>query len=163
MSDKLTLGAKALLALENQDATLDAREQGAWMSENFLKEIQVTMDSGKKAIPGEDFFIVILQKNERVLHNVLRNYFMYRRTCPTPNYDQIVYRYDHKTDDLHLVWTLPAREVCLVMLENAAFLDPELYELLKYIQDFKEGELARLAFKLNKEEGLIQNLSLEIQ
>lgn len=98
-----------------------------------------------------DFFIAVLLKKEKLLQNVLRNYFVPTLTCPTPTYDQTIYKYDNKKDDVEYLWTIPDKETCLTFLENKDKIVKEELQLLSYILQFNDGTLYRLAKKLNGE------------
>lgn len=97
------------------------------------------------------FFIIVLTKNERLLPNVFRNYFYSRHTCPTPDYDQSVFRYNNTDETIEYIWTIPSQEACFHLLENRVQIHPEERELLDFVVKFKRGELFRLAKKLNGE------------
>lgn len=103
--------------------------------------------------PGHlgDFFVVVLTKKERLMENVIRNYFLETIDCPTPTYDQTVYQYHAKDEKLTYLWTVPDKETCLIFHENADIIVPEERELLDYIEMFYDGTLMRLARKLNGE------------
>jgi len=83
--------------------------------------------------------------------NVIRNYFYGRRSCPTPNYDQVVYKYHFKDDNLEFLWVIPSREICKHMMAHAIEIDPSEWQLLTYVQKFADGSLFKLAKKLNGE------------
>jgi len=76
-----------------------------WCVQHALKKVDCSKIEGhdickdREPLHG-DFFIVVLLKKERLLENVLRNYFIATKACPTPHYDQTVYRYDHKNQDI---------------------------------------------------------------
>lgn len=86
------------------------------------------------------------------MQNVLRNYFAERSSCPSPDYDQTVFKYHHESQDLKYMWTIPDKETCEVFLANALKIVPEERELLGYILDFDNGSLLRLARKENGED-----------
>jgi len=92
-----------------------------------------------------------LLKKEKLLENVLRNYFAERSTCPTPDYDQSVYKYHYDSGNLEYIWTIPDRETCHVFLNNAHLVVPEERLLLEFVIAFSNGELMRLCRKLNGE------------
>lgn len=98
-----------------------------------------------------DFFVVVITKKEPLLENILRNYFIGRKSCPSPDYDQAVYHFHGKTGDLELVWVIPSRDTCYLMLDNALLLPSNQKELLGYVIEFKDGTLFKLMKKLNKE------------
>jgi hypothetical protein len=98
-----------------------------------------------------DFYIVVLTKKERLLENVVRNYFFARTTCPTPDYDQAVYKFDHFKEEINFVWVIPDKETCLMMINNTALIAPEEQQLLQFVIDYSTGKLFQLAKKLNGE------------
>ena len=117
---------------------------------DYEKNIQEAVDSGKKEFDKE-FYIVVITKKERLMDNVLRNYFTCRKSCPTPEYDQATYRYTRKDDQLKLLWVVPARDVCNFFVDNMLSCPPEQKELLGYVLDFKDGTLLKLSRRLNGE------------
>ncbi len=99
----------------------------------------------------KDFFIVILMKHEKVLGDVIRMYPIIRSTCPTPDYDQTVYRVIYKTQDIQYIWTIPDRESCIGLLQCKEDVPREYHHILQYVMDFESGELYKLSKKLNNE------------
>ncbi len=99
-----------------------------------------------------DFFISSLLKKEKLLENVLRNYWVPSKVCPTPSYDQTVYRYDSIKDDIEFIWVVPDRETCLTFKENVTKIVPEEQGLLGFVLDFYSGALMRKAKEFNGEE-----------
>lgn len=106
--------------------------------------------NNKKKIQGR-FFIVVLTKNERLLKNVFRNYFFARKTCPTPDFDQSVFLYNYKTEEIEYLWTVPSEDACIYFMNNFKEIPPEERQLLQYIVEFKTGKLFQRAKKLNGE------------
>lgn len=98
-----------------------------------------------------NFFVVVITKKERLMPNVLRNYFYARASCPTPDYDQIVYHYLHGDEALHFLWVIPSRDTCLLLKENALEVPQSERQLLDFVLDFSDGSLFKLAKKLNGE------------
>jgi hypothetical protein len=142
--------------------THDIRDQGAEMMKPYLTELFTAVERGKKQFYGP-FFIVVLQQRFRGLNNVLRNYFIPRSTCPTPDYDQTVYAYyPGKEQEIEYVWTIPDRQSCHDLIENALTIEDEYRELLKFVMDFKDGTLFKLAQTLNNEYGLKTGVLLKV-
>lgn len=104
------------------------------------------------------FFIVVLTKNEKLLPNVFRNFFFARDTCPTPDYDQSVFKYDHREEEIHYLWTVPSQDACIHLMNNALLVVPEERQLLQFVQDFESGALYKIAKKFNKEKEKTPNL-----
>lgn len=75
--------------------------KGSNSEKSFDEEVWAAVDRGRKDsnIDGI-FYVVVLFKKERALQNIIRQYFFYRQSCPTPEFDQTVYCYRPKTDSL---------------------------------------------------------------
>lgn len=99
----------------------------------------------------KDFYISVLLKKEKLLENVLRNYFVPTIDCPTPFFDQTVYRYNHEKEDVEYLWTIPDEETCLIFMENKNIIVPSERGLLKFVLEYFDGTLLNLCKKLNGE------------
>ena len=99
----------------------------------------------------DDFYVVVITKKERLMENVLRNYFTYRVSCPTPEYDQAVYKI-HKDDKIQFLWVLPSKDTCEMFIRHAGEIVPDERWLLYYILADNNGDLLKLSKQLNNEE-----------
>lgn len=103
-------------------------------------------------VTTKDFYIVgILRKHKLLTDNHIEHKFVTRSTCPTPDYDQTVWKYHSTHGNLEYLWTIPDREACHIYLENMIQVVPEERQLLGYIIDFADGVLMELCKKLNGE------------
>jgi len=125
----------------------------------YEKELLKCADLGKKSYKGS-FFITVITKKERLMENVLRNWFIHRLSCPTPDYDQTLYRYDKQRDDLEFIWTIPSKDACLYLKSNAMEVTESERALLKFVLDFADGTLFKRAQKLNNESDFAPNLAI---
>ena len=120
------------------------------MHKDYEDNVYQCIERGKKEYKN-DFYVVVLTKRERIMKNVLRHYYLHRATCPTPNYDQTVYRYHHEHDALEFMWVIPGKDTCEFMRDNALQV-PELQrDLLRFVLDFYDDTLMKMAKKLNGE------------
>lgn len=150
MTDKPTVGKVASDLMIKQPETLSPIEQMRENLTDYEKNIHECIEVHKKYFPS-DFFIVVIHKRERLMQNVLRNYFTARISCPTPDYDQTVYKYSVENDHVDFWWTIPARDICHMLLENRNEVVPEEFALLSFILKFKDGTLFNEAQKYNSE------------
>ena len=120
------------------------------MMKDWPQYLEKAINEGIEKLKG-DFFVVILLKNEKLFPEVFRATFVTRDTCPTPNYDQTVYKYFRETEQLHYLWTVPDRDLCFEFLENAHKIEAADKDLLKMIHMFGTGQLKAMAMKLNGE------------
>jgi len=153
---KTTVG-KAARDLMMKDPTIlkdpigEVRDIRDAVLEDYIKKLESTIEEGCKAWPG-DFFVVVASKVERTMHNVIRNLIFHRRTCPTPNYDQIVYKYICKTDEIEFIWAVPDKASC-EYIKKYPFEVPDNYkDLMKTVFDFYDDTLLNIAKHLNGEE-----------
>ncbi len=128
----------------------------AWCVKHALKEIDCSAIAGhdlckdRLALEG-DFFIAGLIKKEKLLENIIRNYFVATKSCPTPHYDQTIYRYDSKKGSIEYLWTIPDQETCLIFAENVDKIVPSERGLLKFVLEYYNGTLFKLCKRFNGE------------
>jgi hypothetical protein len=148
---KETVGKLArdlLLKQDNKGPT--PTEQMREQLVEFEKNVELCLETHKKVFDG-DFYVVVLTKKEKLMQNVIRNYFYGRLSCPTPNYDQVVYHYSRPDDALSLLWVIPDRKTAKYFRDYSSEVNPSQFELLSYVLKFADGTLFRLSKKLNGE------------
>ncbi len=148
--DRETIGKIATDLMMSTPEEVPVTELGKDMLQDYMENLWITVDRGKKDY-GTDFFIVVLQKKEKILENVVRNQFLYRRSCPTPTYNQSVFRYLFKDDELEYIWSLPDKDSCYMLRANALQVVSEERDMLKFVLDFFDGTLDNLAQIYNGE------------
>lgn len=121
------------------------------MQKDYLKNLVDCINNHKNVFPS-DFFIVVISKNERLMPNVFRGYFLARLSCPTPEYDQTVFKYNKDAEYVEHIWTIPSQDACNYLHENAKYVVTEEQELLQYVLRFLDGSLLKLSKQLNGEE-----------
>ena len=130
-----------------------AKDQTAEQLSDYENNIDIAVTNGIKEFGlDRDFYVVVLTKKERLLQNVIRNYFLTRTTCPTPDYDQTVYKYHHESGYIEYLWTVPNKETCINMKTYALQVPPEQKELLNFVLSFYDGTLLKKAQQLNNEQ-----------
>lgn len=162
-----TTGAIASELLSKHDQSLNPQEIQKAQEQEYLQNLEWSVRHAQKkvdcsSIDGHDackdraamegsFFVSVLLKKEKLLENVLRNYFIPTKTCPTPSYDQTLYRYDDQKESIEFVWVIPDKDTCEIFRENASIIVPEERGLLKCVLDFYDGVYFRMAKKFNGE------------
>lgn len=147
---KDTVGKIASDLMQKEAPTRDPIELQREMHKDYVTHIHDAIFRGKQDFSG-DFYIVVVTKKERLMENVIRNYFFPRRSCPTPEWDQTVYRYKRADDLIEFLWVVPSKDTCQLFKQNALQITPEEKELLGFVMDFTDGTLFKLAKKLNRE------------
>jgi len=138
------------LLLKNDTPLHTPQEQTNEQLSEYEQNIFKCINDNKNKY-SEDFFIVVLTKKEKLMQNVIRNYFFARESCPTPDYDQIVYKYHKKEDKIEFIWVIPDRQTSIYMKKNSHAIDPSQWKLLSFVLKFADGSLFKLSKALNNE------------
>lgn len=155
-----TVGYEAVRLFEKGEyvaSPIDLREAG--LRDYYQNLIDCALKH-RKVFTGR-FFIIVATKREPLLTNVIRNYFFARKTCPTPEYEQSVFRYDNIDEKIEYIWTVPDKETVHHLLLNAPFVVPAEQELLQMCKDFVSNKLLRKAKKYNQEKETSLELTKE--
>lgn len=138
------------LIIKSYDNTHSAEDQMREQLTDYDMHLYHCAEKCKQTFTG-DSYIVVITKKERLMQNVIRNYFRGRQTCPTPEWDQIVYQYRRSTDDIIFLWAIPAKDICEWMMQNPWLLATEEKELYSFVSQFYDGTLLLKAKQFNKE------------
>jgi len=117
---------------------------------DYEKNIKECVETHRKGY-GKDFFVIVINKKEALMHNVMRNYFIGALAAPTPTYDQTVYKYHYIADELEFLWVIPDRDTCFNLLRDKDLVVPSERPLLEYIIKFRDGTLLKECMKHNNE------------
>lgn len=150
-----TIGSLALSLMSKVPETLNPIEQMQENLTDYDKNLFECLEIHKKIYP-EDFYIVVITKQERIAHNIMRNYFFARLSCPTPDYDQILYKYTLKNNHIDFLWVIPSRDACFHLLQHRAEVSPSEYGLLEFVLKFNDGTLFEVAKTLNNEDDAME-------
>lgn len=140
------------LIVKQVDDTHTAHDQMQEQLTDWDQELWICVEHCLRDYPVGDFYVLVVTKKERLLSNVLRNYFFGRFSCPTPEYDQVVYKYHRKDNRLEFLWVVPCKETCEVMKRFPLDVPPEESELRDFVLSFEDGSLLKLSKKLNGEQ-----------
>ena len=144
-----TVGTLASDLIVKSPETNNPIEQMREQLTDYDRSLAECIDKALTTYPG-DFYLVVITKKERLLENVLRCYFFSRKTCPTPEWDQTVYKY-HRLSGPQFLWVVPSKDTCEYLIRFEQHVVPEERELLRYVQLFTNGHLLKLARELNGE------------
>jgi len=136
-----TVGQEAVKRLETKDTKQGIVDTEREANKEYIGEIQKCVNAHKSW--DEPFYVVVHQKKEQLLENVIRRYFLARQSLPTPQWDQDVWRYDPKTGNLEYLWSLPDENTAKWMAGNPGDIHPEQHQLLRFVLDFLDKKLYR--------------------
>jgi len=127
-----------------------AEEQMNEQLSTFEDDMLCCIERGKKLFEG-NFYIVVETKKEPKMRNVIRNYFIPRFSCPTPQYDNAVYKYHRSSEHLEFLWVLPSKQIYIYLKQNALDLPAEQRQLLQFVLEDSDGTLLKKCKQLNNE------------
>jgi hypothetical protein len=155
VSNYTNIGKQYIEAHKKNHGKITVGEVRKEQDQKYLDNLLECAIKGKKHYAKKNydktFYVVVLIRRERIMKKVLRNGFTFRKTCPTPNYDQHVYRFNPKTEELEFLWLVPSPEDCKTLYKNRHLLELKRNQLLPYAIDFIEGRLYRKMKELNGE------------
>ena len=141
-------------------------EQTEAMQLKYLDDLKLAVAHGRHLVSCEtygkckpdkcrsylgDFYIEVYTWKSPLFQNEIERRFFTRQTCPAPNYDQTVYKFDFKKETVEEIWVLGSRETCFYFMQNTKEIKPEFLQTVDYIRRFSNGELFRLMKELNGE------------
>ena len=150
MEDKKeTVGKIATDLIEKGEHNPDVIAQQREMLKDYENQVLIAVENGKRQFNG-DFYVVVSTKKEKLLQNVIRNYFYPRESCPSPQHDQIVYRYIRREDMFEIIWVLPNKQACEIYRNDPINVPKEERDLLLDILSYYDGSLLKKCMELNK-------------
>ena len=101
-----------------------------------------------------DFYIVLVPTNERTAQMDPTDFYFVRRSCPTPGYNQNVFKYHHTDKSLEFLWSIPrkARYWQLYANRNKYITDPVLKSRTSFVVMMESGKLLEWVAKENGED-----------
>lgn len=148
---KETFGEQYLKGIKSDSGTAPAKDiRDGLLSEwdqNVLELVQKT----RAVLPSRHFYVCVTTKRELLAKNTIRNYFESKYDCPTPQFEQVVYKVHQAGTNISILWVIPNKEACIYLTMNAINVAPQERELLGYVLRFNTGELDQMAQKENGE------------
>jgi hypothetical protein len=133
-----TVGAAAYEILRKGESSQGVVDTQREMQKGYLDEL---IKCAKRHEWREPFYLCVITKKERIMQNVIRNYFFARQTRPAPDYNMALYKYDPIDECISFEWVLPDPESVDMILENAAQLPKEQNDLIDFCVKFRLGVL----------------------
>ena len=154
-----TVGKISQELLSKEPETRDPIEIQREVHKDYESHVYDCIERNKATYDG-NFYVEVITKKERLMPNVLRNYFFASYACPTPTYDQVIYKYHRNNDFIEFLWVIPSKDTVELFVINALHIDKSERELLDYVLRFTDGSLLKLAKKLNGE--IVESPILEV-
>lgn len=143
--DPAKVGEKVYEFMQKEQSPIEVGEIIAEYAHEYTEEVKncIKQNVGRFESP---FYIVVLHKKEPWSVNVMRNWFIARQSKPSafvlrndyPNHSNTVYRYDSKTSELKILWSLPTEQDARTIIKNFHLYDKTL---VSWIADYNDGKL----------------------
>lgn len=153
---KETYGQQLIKVWKNKDAYTPIDIAKAVFSDHgptsINQKIQKVYEEGKKEY-ADNFYIVCLIRGERFSKGTtVRNQVFHQKDCPTPTYDQNVFKYDRSKNCLIYLWSVPDIAFTHWISKYYLYLPLDQQDLAYFCRAFLSGGLDRLCARENKEE-----------
>lgn len=140
-----TFGQQYLEGIKAESGMAPAKDIRTGILSEWDQNIFELIEKTRKVEPSRHFYVCVTTKRELLAKNTIRNYFESKYACPTPQFEQVVYKVHKDSNDPRLLWVIPNQDACIYLKNNAAHVDPAEYELLQYVLDFSVGKLDQKA------------------
>lgn len=102
---------------------------------------------------NRSFYIMMVQTNSRDELKTPENKFFVRRSCPSPGYNQHVYKYHHVSGSLEYLWCIPRKNNYYHIWNNRLkyLYNPATKRLATFVISMESGELLKWVKKENGE------------
>ena len=148
--DRKTAASMAVEAAAKPPETLEFNDIRKQHMDGYSQGLYEAIETNRKQF-STNFFIEVRCTRNLPQPNAFHDHFVGRKTCPKPAYDQDVYLYDRKNDELHFVWSVPDKQWSYWLLKNPDFFPDERKAILHFVHAFRDGSLYRLMKQLNNE------------
>lgn len=102
---------------------------------------------------NRDFYIVAVWSFSRDFApgQVPEDFFFVRRSCPTPGYNQNVFKYHHQTGSIEFLWSIPKKRRYYELWANRTryINDPVLKARTAFVVSMETGKLMEWVLKEN--------------
>ena len=154
MEKRETVGKLAydsILKDMSETKTPTYNEQAEESTKGYMPSVLECVENHKRIFDG-DFYVETATVEVKVMQKKVHNFkFIGKLACPTPTWDQSVFKYHRADDRLEYLWTIPDKGTCAYLKQNMLLIPDNQKELLNFVLDDNDGELLKKAKILNKE------------
>lgn len=163
MTKKTTAGALGLQIASKPKESRDPIELAEPREKIYLRKLWEHVEDAKKRYVQQDFFIVVITRQEHLIKDCYQDLHSDFPECPTPDYDQTVYQWHWRDEKLELLWSLPHEAACRCYYNHALEVVDSEKALLRDILDYYDGTLLKKAMLLNGDTKGAPQIVLEVR
>ncbi len=138
-----------MIAEDIYDMAMDAGSKS-------VGDLDKAVQRGKNNFPQKDFYVELLMHQEPVfaINNKITLKWLTKISCPTPTYDQTVFKYSWVDENLKEIWNVPGKDKCeFYKIHNSnEDIPPNWRQQRDYALDFMSLKLDDKCRQLNNEE-----------
>lgn len=138
--ERETVGSIATKLMEKADGTQSIIDTQREAQKEYLKNLEICIESGLKKDYEEGFYVVCMRKKEQLLHNVITQRWFHRQTRPVPMWDCDLWKITNE-GDVFFCWSLPDQVTGFKILEDFDYYMKEAPELAQTVMMFKDEQL----------------------
>lgn len=146
-----TFGQQYVEGIQKDSGKAPAQDIREGLLNEWDQNVMELVQKTRLIEPTRHFYVCVTTKREYLVKNTIRNYFESKYDCPTPQYEQVVYKIHKDGTNISLMWVIPNKEACIYLKQNALLIPAQERELLQYVLDFSVGKLDQIAQKENGE------------
>lgn len=146
--------------MQEQQIMVPVLEVANAQLEEYMPSLIKAVDRGCEEHEGAFYIKVTNTHVESEENKELRQHrfsFYTQKLCPYPEYDQSVFRYNRKSDQVEFVWTLPDEETARYLIQHREEVVEEEKELLNFVVAFAVGKLRELCNRWNSADDKIES------
>lgn len=149
--NKPSFGEQYLQGIKKDSGKASVKDIRTGLLSEWDKNIFELIEKTREIIKSERFYVSVTTKREYLAPHTIRNYFESKYHCPTPQFEQVVYRIKENSNDWQLMWVIPNKEACNYLIFHRHRIPLDEHALLGYVLEFFQGKLDQRAQKENGE------------
>lgn len=130
--------------------TVEVHELAQEGYDGYEKMVIAAIEHGKKEFPTGDFFIDVIWRKRSKERGGLIKQAIALENIPTPHFNQTVYIYHRSAEEVEMLWSVPAQEVCLAYYNHRHAVPPSDYPLLEQVIRYFDGTLFKIVDTYDK-------------
>jgi hypothetical protein len=155
MSKNTSKYLQAEINSEKTKLKREVSEENEAIGPSRLKNLHevIRTTKSKEYYYNRNFYLVLVLTNEKTPGNLPVDHIFTRRSCPSPGYNQNVFKYHHISGSLEYLWTIPRQHIYWHMYKNKSYyLQSEKHKrMMSFIVLMESGELLKWCIKENGE------------
>lgn len=120
--------------------------------ELYKENLNIALERGKLNFLGRDFFIMWLQRENKIDGASDTDQWYVLEACPNPSFKQVVYRYRRFDDSLEMIWAMPSEDIAKDLRHHIGSLPDNLVDSAIYSRDYYDGTLWKICKHHNNEQ-----------